>query len=50
MGRSVPCKLERRRDRQVAAGVGGFGPGEHHLHTGLAGMRLPYHRVQQPGR
>ena len=33
----------------MAAGVRGPGAGEHHVHPGLARVRVPYHGLQQPG-
>lgn len=49
MGRGIPRVRQRRRHGEVAAGVGGPGASEHHLHPGLAGVRVPHHRVQLAG-
>jgi hypothetical protein len=35
VGRSVPRECERCRDGEVAAGVGGPGACQHHVHTGF---------------
>lgn len=50
MGGGVPRIGQRRRDREVAAGVRGPGPRQHHLHPGLAGVRVPHNRVQLTSR
>lgn len=49
MGRSVPCKRKRGRDREMAAGFRGFSSCKYHVHSRFARMYFPYYRVQQSG-
>lgn len=50
MGGGVPCVSQRRRHGEMAAGIGRPGTSEHHLHPGLARVRVPHHRLQLAGR
>lgn len=50
MGRGVSRVCEWSRHRQMAAGVGRPGACQHHLHPGLARVRLPHHGVQLASR
>lgn len=50
MGGGVPRVCERRRHGEVAAGFRRPGARQHHLHPGLARVRVPHHRLQLAGR
>lgn len=50
MGGGVPRVSQRRRHSEVAAGVGRPRACQHHLHPGLARVRVPHHRLQLAGR
>lgn len=50
LGGSIPRVRKRRGHCEVAAGFGGPGASQHHLHTRLARVRVPHHRVQLAGR
>ena len=50
MGGGVPRVSQWRRHGEVAAGIGRPGARQHHLHPGLARVRVPHHRLQLAGR
>ena len=49
VGGGVPREHEQRGDGAMAADLGGPRPGEHLVHPGPAGLRVPHHRVQLAG-
>lgn len=49
MGRGVSRIGQRRWYGEMATSERGPGAGEHHLHTGFAGVRVPYHGLQFTG-
>jgi hypothetical protein len=50
VGRGVSRQCQWSRHSEVAASVGGPGPCQHHMHTGLPGVHVSHHSLQQPGR
>lgn len=50
MGGSIPRVSQRRRHGQVAAGIRRPGTSQYHLHTRLARVCVPHHRLQLAGR